>query len=327
MRRLGIVPLMCAASALGAQSAPVSPRAGVPAWLFPLAPGKPGAARPDSIVPLRLAGSSRTFTRAQIADLFTEIDWYPSSHPAMPAVVGVGRRPQVFACGYCHLPAGGGRPENSSLAGLPADYIARQVLEFKTGVRRNAKAAPHPPWDNMRRAAMNATDDEIARAAAYFSALTLPRRVRVIEADRVPRTHSVGSLRAVSPGRRDEPLAGRIIEVAADHERHERRDERVGYIAWVPKGSIARGRTLADDGVGGAAECESCHGPSLRGGGLGPPLAGQYPGYLMRQLVAFRSGARSGPMSASMRDMTADLSNDDMVALSAYIGSLSPRPD
>ena len=297
----------------------------MPEWLFPLAPRAAGAPRPDSVVRLRLPGSARTFTRAELGDLFTAADWYPSSHPAMPAIVGVGRRPAVFACGYCHLPAGGGRPENSSLAGLPADYIVRQVTDFKTGARRNALAAPHPPWDNMRRAAMNATDDEIARAAAYFSALPLPRRVRVIEVDRVPRTHVVAALRAVSPGRRDEPIGRRIIEVAADQERHERRDERAGYIAYVPTGSVARGRALSDDGVGGAAECESCHGPSLRGGDLGPPIAGQFPGYLMRQLVAFRNGARKGMASASMRDMTADLSDDDMIALSAYIGSLSPR--
>jgi hypothetical protein len=42
----------------------------------------------------------------------------------------------VFACGFCHLPNGLGRPENSSLAGLPASYIVQQVADFKSGARK-----------------------------------------------------------------------------------------------------------------------------------------------------------------------------------------------
>ena len=30
-----------------------------------------------------------------------------------------GRPPGTFACGYCHLPSGQGRPENAALAGFP----------------------------------------------------------------------------------------------------------------------------------------------------------------------------------------------------------------
>lgn len=315
-----IAPILLGAQALSAQA-----KADVPPWLYPLAFPPSGAPLPDSVRLLRLPHSTRTFTRAQVSDLFTAVDWYPMSHPPMPAVVATGRRPDVHACGYCHLPAGGGRPENAALAGLPADYIVRQVLAFKSGERRSAWTGPHRPFDLMTRVATNATDDEVARAAEYFAALPLPRRMRIVEAQRVPRTHVTGALHAVSPGGQREALSGRIIEVAADQEKFELRDERSGFVAYVPPGSVARGRAMATRGVGGAAACATCHGESLRGGPIGPPIAGQFPSYIMRQLVAFRSGARAGSAAAPMQAMTASLSTDDLVALSAYVGSLSPR--
>jgi cytochrome c553 len=281
------------------------------------------SAAPDSVALLRLPHSTRAFTRARVTDMFFAPDWYPESHPPMPSIVSVGRRPEVFACGYCHLPAGGGRPENSALAGLPVDYFVRQVAEFRSGERRNPLGAPYRPWDNMHRVAVGATDAEVRIAAEYFARLSLPRRVRIVETDRVPRTHVVGALRAVTKGAGDEPLDGRIIEIAADQERFERRDERTGFIAYVPRGSLARGKVLArrDDGAG---TCASCHGPSLRGGSA-PPIAGRSPSYLMRQLVGFRTGARGGAQSATMRAITSGMSVESMVALSAYAASSSPR--
>lgn len=310
------------ASTLSAQAATASD---VPAWLYPLEPPPTSAPRLDSVRLLRLPHSTRAFTRAQVKDLFTAVDWYPASHPAMPPVVATGRRPEVYACGYCHLPAGGGRPENAALAGMPADYIVRQVQAFKSGERRNAFKGPHAPFDNMTRVAKNATDDEVARAAEYYATLSPRRRVRVVETNRVPRTYVAGALHAVSPGKQREAIDGRIIEVPENQERFELRDERSGFVAYVPPGSISRGRAMSRQGVGGAAACATCHGESLRGGPIGPPISGQFPSYLMRQLVAFRSGARAGSAAMPMQAMTASLSTDDLVALSAYVGSLSPR--
>ena len=322
--RLLILALgLSAAHSLSAQ--PTKASAEVPTWLYPHVVSPKSAPSPDSVRLLRLPGSTRAFTRAQVADLFTAIDWYPASHPAMPGVVGVGRRPGVYACGYCHLPAGGGRPENAALAGLPADYIVQQVQAFKTGVRRNARKGPHAPFDNMTLVAKNATDDEVARAAEYYAALTPQRRVRVVETNRVPRTYVMGALHAVSPGNQREAIAGRIIEVPENQERFALRDERSGFVAYVPPGSVSRGRAMSERGVSGAASCETCHGESLRGGPMGPPIAGQFPSYVMRQLVAFRSGARTGSAAMPMQAMVAALSTDELVALSAYVGSLSPR--
>jgi cytochrome c553 len=50
-----------------------------------------------------------------------------------------------------------------------------------------------------------------------------------------------------------------------------------------------------------------------------PNLAGQQPGYLVKQLRAFRDGTRSDPM---MTPMATPLSDDDIANLAAYYNSL-----
>ena len=82
-----------------------------------------GRAAPDPNEVLRVPGSSVTFMRSQLRDLFNPPDWHPDNHPPMPSVVSNGRAPDVRACGICHLPNGQGRPENASVAGQPAEYI------------------------------------------------------------------------------------------------------------------------------------------------------------------------------------------------------------
>lgn len=78
--------------------------------------------------------------------------------------------------------------------------------------------------------------------------------------------------------------------------------------------SIGRGATLA-------LRCSMCHG--VRGLSLAdaPNLAGQYPGVIYKQLVDFRTGART---SAIMAPLVAGLSDADMRDLAAYYAYL-PR--
>jgi cytochrome c553 len=45
---------------------------------------------------------------------------------------------------------------------------------------------------------------------------------------------------------------------------------------------------------------------------------------MLRQLIAFRTGARDTPASAPMREVAATLSIEDMVAAAAYAGSRAP---
>jgi cytochrome c553 len=317
-----LVPLLVTADA-----APAAGGFVVPDWAYPGNPPAGTAPAPASAdeSPLHLPGSTAAYTRAQVKDLFAPPDWYPDDHPPMPEVVAHGRKPSVYACAYCHLPDGGGRPENAPAAGLPAPYIVQQVRDFASGARHSAWDGPYLPSDLMRKVAENASEAEIAEAAEYFSPLRAERRVEIIEAERVPVTHAAGWLYVRTEGAGEEPLGERIVEVARDHERHELRDSRSGSIAYVPPGRIARGGRLVASGEGGRTlPCGGCHGPDLRGVGLIPPIAGRSPTYLLRQLLAFRTGARATPAGQPMQAAVAHLEVADMIAIAAYVGSREP---
>jgi cytochrome c553 len=300
-----------------------SPRAetsadAVPAWLFPMNPPE-AASSPSIDEPERvhLAHSGLTFRAAQLTDLFYAPDWFPRAHGAMPDIVALGRRPDVYACGYCHSPSGQGRPENSSLAGLSATYIEQQVADFRSGDRRSPWRGPYRPPDLMIHLAAYVTAEELASAAEYFSKQRLRPRVRVVEGRRVPRARVEGLVYAAVPGGGDEELGERLLEFAPDPVRHESRDETMRYVAYVPVGSIGRGRSSS-------LSCVSCHGPALRGVGLIPGLAGRSPSYLLRQLLAFKVGARAGRTGAQMKLVAANLQLADMIDVAAYAASLPP---
>jgi cytochrome c553 len=298
----------------------------VPDWAYPINPPVTDTPPPlDDRTLLHVPDSRAAFTRAQVKDLFAAPDWHPDTHPPMPDVVARGRKPSVYACGYCHLPDGTGRPENASLAGLPAEYITAQVAAFRSGTRRSASQRVYLPADLMRTTAESATDPELQAAAAYFSGLRMARRVRVIEVDRVPAMRVAGWLYVPVEGGGPELLGQRIIEVPIDPERHELRDSQSGFLAYVPPGSITRGERIAS--TGGAnlpATCATCHGAGLRGVGLVPPIAGRSPTYMLRQLVAFRTGARSTEAGRPMQQVVEQLDVNDMIAVAAYVGSLEP---
>lgn len=68
-----------------------------------------------------------------------------------------------------------------------------------------------------------------------------------------------------------------------------------------------------------AGMCLGCHGNNAQGMGMVPKLAGQQPQYLAKQLHDFKKGARKAPQ---MNAMAQNLSDDDIKALAAYLGSL-----
>jgi cytochrome c553 len=289
-------------------------------WAFPGSPKD--SAVIDSAWFRRVPNSGARFTLRQAVNRFAPPDWHPSGHPPMPDVVAHGRRPDLFACGYCHLPNGAGRPENVSLAGLPEAYIIAQLADFRSSARRN----PSPGWipgNSMHTVAMSATEADVASAARYFSRLPFKPQVRVIEAARIPRMREAAFVYARISGKGTEPIGSRIVEGPPDFERHELRDDAMIYVAYVPPGSIKRGRSIATKGANGlATACVTCHGKTLVGKGLIPPLAGRYPTYIVRQLLAFKTGARSTPASKPMQPVVARMSVQDMIAVSAYAASL-----
>ena len=323
-----------APASLSPAFAPSSDAAGasaLPLWAYPVlpprsrdsgAPAPRSAAAPDE-TQRHVPGSKQTYTTAYIADLFTVPDWFPDEHPSMPTPVRQGRRPDAAACAYCHLPNGLGRPENESIAGLPKAYIIEQLKDFQDGSRHSSE--PRMGSVNyMVRVAKAATPDEVEAAADYFSQLKLTKWLRVVETDTVPKTHiSDGMLIADAGG--TAPIGSRIIEVSEDLEQTELRNPQSGFIAYVPKGSLKRGEELVKAGGSGKTmACTICHGPNLQGVGSVPGIAGRSPSQMARQLIDFRSGARSGAGAAVMKSPVAQLTDDDIAAITAYLASLEP---
>ena len=95
------------------------------------------------------------------------------------------------------------------------------------------------------------TDEEITEAAKYFAAIPLVAARQDLETSLVPKTRIVGNLFLATEEVKTEPMNGRIIEVPEDEERSQtHRDPRAGFIAYVPEGSLAKGKHLVT--LGGA---------------------------------------------------------------------------
>lgn len=297
----------------------------VPRWAWPVAaPAVTGGARVDRNTPLHVPNSAVTYTSSQINDTFAPPDWFPSSHAPAPSIVTTGRKPRVYACGYCHLMDGRGRPENATLAGLPFDYIVAQLTAFKLG-DRTSPVTPFRSFDLMKGIADSLTDADMREAATYFSRVKFTRPAKVIEAKTLPRVEPQGGLYFKDPNGGVDTLGARVIEMPDVAEEHERRNAMATYTAYVPPGSIARGKTLATIVTRATPKpCVSCHGPELRGVAPAPPIAGRSASYIVRQLVAFRTGARASLAAAPMREVASHLSLDDMIAVAAYSASRKP---
>jgi cytochrome c553 len=298
----------------------------IPAWAFPVQAGAlPPATGTDTAAAAILRTSKATFSVGRTRDRYDVADWNPETHPTPPAFVLHGRKPAVMACGFCHLADGRGRPENAMLAGLPAPYIIEQVKDMRTRARHSAASWPFAPGVAMQQIADSVTDAELQVVAEYFSHVRARRASKVVEADSVPKTMPLNGLSTLLPGTEREALNGRLIELPLELRRHELHDPMAEYVAYVPRGSLARGRALAKgETTLGVKGCESCHGPSLRGVGQVPPLAGRSPSYLLRQLVAFHTAARATAASAPMNEVAGKLSIEDMVSAAAYAGSRKP---
>jgi cytochrome c553 len=294
-----------------------------PSWAFPLNPPE----HPDPAFskdrPEHVPGSALMFTDGQLDDHFFTADWFPRSHPPMPPVVAVGRKPDVTACSFCHLPTGQTGAEAASLAGMPAGYIVEQVVEMREGRRRAAEPKMLAPNGMMKEArAVNLA--ELKAAADYFSHLTFRSHVRVVEVNTVPKTHVAG-VSWLAPitgaGAGAEPIGARIIEVAENPQRYLEGDFNFAFLAYAPRGSLRRGEALVASGDG-AAPCRACHGADLKGMGMIPGLAGRSPSYLVRQLYDIQHGTRRGAAVAPMLPEVAHMTPDDRIAIAAYLASL-----
>jgi cytochrome c553 len=290
----------------------------------PAAPAPPAApvAQPAADSMHKLAGSTLSFTLAQIRDGYGPADWFPGDHPTMPDIVARGKKEQqVLACGLCHYPNGKGRPENAGVSGLPYDYFVQTMLDFKNDLRKSADSRK-ANTNRMIAFAKAMTDDEIKATAKYFSAMKWTPWIRVVETDTVPKTRIAGGMFLTLEGAEagKEAIGQRIIEAPEKTEETELlRNPRSGFIAYVPVGSIKKGEALARTG-----QCALCHGAALEGLGPVPSLAGRSPSYVVRQLYDMQQGARKGVWTDLMKPVVAKLTADDMLNLAAYTASRTP---
>jgi len=311
---LGISGLLLGGAAL-AQGA-------LPYWAYPVPKPGPAPAMLDNSALKTLPGTKARFTEAGVNDRFNVPDWYPKDHPLAPPIVLHGRKPNVFACGYCHLPNGQGRPENASLAGQPADYIVQQVADMRSGARKSS-TDKMGSINAMMGVAKASNDAEVRIAAAYFSKLQFRKWIRVVETDTVPKSQISSHNMLIMAGAGREPIGMRIIEMPENLDRIELRDPRTGFVAYVPKGAIARGKRLVESGAG-AFPCAACHGPTYKGNGSVPALAGRSPSELVRQLYDFKSGTRNGEGAAMMKPEVANMNDQMRLDIAAYLSSLDP---
>ena len=223
--------------------------------------------------------------------------------------------------------SGQGHPESAQLAGLPVAYMIRQMQDFKNMVRKD----PEGYEGSARAARMNniaggIPEEKMRAAVEFFAAMKPAVWYKVVEADTVPKSWvNGGRMRLPLPGGGMEPLGNRIITLPQDPERIEERDPHTGFIAYVPKGSVKKGEELATKGGSGkTVACATCHGDGLKGLGDIPRLAGVHPVYLMRQMYNFKVGANSSTAGAQMKKVVEKLTDDDMIAISAYAASLEP---
>lgn len=88
-----------------------------------------------------------------------------------------------------------------------------------------------------------------------------------------------------------EAIGTRIITLPQDPARQRNRDAKSGFIAYLPPGSIKKGEDLVKTGGGGKT-----------------------------------NGERTGANAQLMKGPVAQLTDDDIVAISADLGSLAPAP-
>ena len=289
------------------------------------APARAGAPAAPDPTPRHVAGSDKVFVRQQIANQYGPADWFPEDHGPMPEIVAHGRQEaMIAACSLCHYPNGKGRPENAGVTGLPKSYFIQTMHDFRDGMRKSAD----PRKANTNRMisfAKNMTDDEIQAAADYFGAMKWTPWMKVVEADMVPKTRPNNGMFLMLEGNEKEPLGHRLIETPVKAEETEvLRNDHSGFLVYTPKGSLKRGEALVKTGAGRTTACGLCHGADLRGLGPVPGLAGRSPSYLGRQLYDMQAGFRKGEWTSLMKPVVANLSDDDLIAITAYIASMEP---
>ena len=127
--------------------------------------------------------------------------------------------------------------------------------------------------------------------------------------------YMVNQLNAFKTGTRNNSMMQSMAANLSDDDMNNL----AAYYSSQPPVSAGGDPTLAKTGQTKASMCLGCHGASAEGNGQFPRLAGQHPGYLVKQLSSFKEGVRK---NGHMQAIAGGLSEDDMKALAAYFSSL-----
>src|SRR5215831_8020427 len=158
--------------------APTTIPNGLPEWAYNI-PDKVQPPEPKVPATVRVTGSTKEYAASALGGNAQPLpDWFPDEHPAPPKSVS---GPMPNACGSCHLMSGQGHAESADIAGMPAEYIVRQMKYFKSGVRKEeARMGP---------IARAMSDEDVRAAAEYFAAIKPNPFVKVIETATPPKTY------------------------------------------------------------------------------------------------------------------------------------------
>lgn len=191
-------------------------------------------------------------------------------------------------------------------------------MEFKSGTRVEV--------NRMNTISKAMSDEEIKQSSDWFAALKPIVFTQVKEETTVPKTFvGGGRMRYKSPEGGTEPLGKRVITLPQDQSRVTKRDPYSGFVAYVPVGSVKKGEALVKTGGNGrTVACAICHGDGLKGLGNVPGLAGRHPAYMARQIYMFKDTRRNGGDAQLMKKPVAQLTDDDIINIVAYIASLDP---
>lgn len=184
----------------------------------------------------------------------------------MPSIAAQAPAPTTAAvCLTCHgtaaadaMAATPGAPPVPRLEGQNAEYLSKQLREFKAGKRKN---------DLMKPVLASLGTRQFRELAAHFASQAPERQ----------------------------PPADASL---AD-----------------------KGRAIYEGGntSTGVPACVGCHQPNGAGAPRYPRLAGQRSAYVVQQLTNFKQGARTNDRAHVMRSIAANLTDEEMRAIAAYL--------
>jgi cytochrome c553 len=136
-------------------------------------------------------------------------------------------------------------------------------------------------------------------------------------------------LRNYRSGERPHPVMAAVAKPLSDREiravsRHYARQTPMRHDGRADPALVRRGEAVFRLGNAGVPACQHCHGPA--GEGLAPVfarLAGQHPEFIVASLQPYRRESTFGnPYASVMQAVVQALTDEDIRAVAAYVGSL-----